>query len=641
MERNQMYAIIVIVIVVAGAGVAFVFLSQPTQTPEDQFIVETIGNPLSMDPHVNYENFGGGLQENIYETLYYYPFGTDSTVPSVPLLAADDPVISADGLQYNISLRQNVKFHDGTPFNASVAKWNFERAVKAFRLAGPVWMIIEPMLGGLAVEDAAYGEGTGSQEFADAFDDWVENSGAIVVLDTYTIQYNLVEPFAPFISAMTYRVGAFMSPTYVLSNPCNDTVPVGGDWTEHYGNDYGEWQSVWMEDHTCGTGPYMLDEWRPNEYIHMVIAEDYWRADATEAGIAPPSYAGAIKEVWYKTNEDTTGRLLNLRTGLADVVYWPTTNADEIWDNVTLASSDTNIHVNTGGFSYTLMAFTFLFHDMNITRGTAAPVEITSPFTYRGLRKCFAYAFDYESAINAIVRGWGFQAKGFIPQGMFGQNSEYWLEHYNITAAVEFWNTAMNEPGFVDIINQLDGYIELYYNSGNVIREQGSLLLKDGLSAVMAHADTNLTGITATMTNGEPGVELRVNALEWANMLLKMDNHELPIWLIGWAPDYADPDNYALPFVKSTGTFMLASGYNNTDVDALVAAGKGETDLVARQAIYDEMQELVAYDQPSIYMYQPSEFRVWRNWMKGNGLTFNPMYGTYYWYHLHKLYPTT
>ncbi|MHA2214147.1 MAG: ABC transporter substrate-binding protein, partial [Candidatus Thorarchaeota archaeon] len=376
MERNQMYAIIVIVIVVAGAGVAFVFISQPTQTPEDQLIVETIGNPLSMDPHVNYESFGGGLQENIYETLYYYPFGTDSTEPTVPLLASDDPVISADGKQYNISLRQNVIFHDGTPFNASVVKWNVERAVKAFRLAGPVWMIIEPLAGGLAVEDAAYGDGTGGPEFKAAFDNWVATSNAIVVLDTYTVQFNLEEAFAPFIAAMTYRVGAMMSPTYVLSNPANDTVPAGGDWTEHYGNDYGEWQSVWMETHTSGTGPYMLNEWRPNEYIHMIYFEDYWRADATEAGIAPPSYAGSIKEVWYKTNEDTTGRLLNLRTGLADVVYWPTTNADEIWDNTTMASSDPNIHVNTGGFSFTLMAFTFLFHDMNITRGTAAPVEI-------------------------------------------------------------------------------------------------------------------------------------------------------------------------------------------------------------------------------------------------------------------------
>lgn len=637
-----MYAIIVIVIVVAGAGVAFVFLSQPTQTPEDQFIVETIGNPVSMDPHVNYESFGGGLQENIYETLYYYPFGTADTEPTLPLLASAAPEISEDGLQYNISLRQNVIFHDGTPFNASVVKWNFERAVKAFRLAGPVWMIIEPIQGGLALEDIAYdGDlGPASPEFEAAFENWTA-SDAIVVLDTYTIQFNLAAPFAPFIAAMTYRVGAQVSPTYVLSNPCNDTVPAGGDWREHYGNDYGEWQSTWMETHTCGTGPYMLDEWRPNEYIHMILFEDYWRADATGAGIAPPSYAGAFKEVWYKTNEDTTGRLLNLRTGLADNVYWPRTNAPEIWDNVTMGSSDPNIYVSTGGFSYTLMAFTFLYYDLNITRGGAAPVTVTSPFTYRNLRKCLAYAFDYDAAIDAIVNGWGTRARGFIPKGMFGHNDTMWTEYYNISRAVEWWNAAMNEPGFVDIINSLQGYFEMIYNSGNVVREQGALLLKDGLAKVMADDNCNLTGITATMTNGEHGVEIKVSALEWSNMIIRMDNHELPMWLIGWAPDYADPDNYALPFVKSTGTFMLASGYNDTRVDELVALAKGETDPDTRMAYYNEMQERVAYDQPSIYMYQPTEFRVWRTWMQGNGMNWNPMYSTYYWYHMHKVYPTT
>lgn len=639
-----MYAIIVIVIVVAGAGVAFVFLSQPTQTPEDQLIIETIGNPVSLDPHVNYETRGGAIQEQVYETLYYYPFGTADTVPSVPLLAASAPEISADGKQYNITLRQGITFHDGTPFNASVAKWNFERAVKAFRLAGPVWMIIEPILGGLALEDIAYDPdlGPASPEFAAAFDNWTANSGAIVVLDNYKIQYNLAEAFAPFIPAMTYRVGAMMSPTFVLSNPCNDSVPVGGDWREHYGNDYGEWQSVYMEDHMCGTGPYMLDEWRSGEYIHLYLYEEYWRADATEAQIRPPAYAGSIKEVWSRTNEDTTGRHLNLRTGLADIVYWPTTHADEIWDNVTLGSSDPNIDVSTGGFSFTLMAFTFLFHDLNITRGGGAPVEIQSPFTYWALRKCLTYAFDYDSAIDAIVRGWGFKAHGFIPQGMFGHNSSYWTETYDIDTAVDYWNQAMNEPGFVDIINTLDGYFELIYNSGNVIREQGSLLLKDGLQKVMDHPSANLTGITATMTNGEPGVEIRVSGMEWSNMIIRMDNHELPMWLIGWAPDYADPDNYALPFVKSTGTFMLASGYNNSVVDDLVNAGKTETDPVIRQQIYNDMQEIIAHDQPSIYMYQPSEFRVRRAWLAGSGINWSPMPSTtYYWYHIHKVYPTT
>ena len=65
-----------------------------------------------MDPHVNYETFGGWIAYNMYETLYTYPFGTDSTIPSTPLLAASMPVVSADGLNYTIGLREGITFQD-------------------------------------------------------------------------------------------------------------------------------------------------------------------------------------------------------------------------------------------------------------------------------------------------------------------------------------------------------------------------------------------------------------------------------------------------------------------------------------------------------------------------------------------------
>jgi peptide/nickel transport system substrate-binding protein len=622
--RRDNVAVVMITIIILM--VAFILIDTGQDSvPVDTFMVETIGNPDSMDPHVNYESFGSGLHFNIYETLYTYPWGSNNTEPSVPLLASGAPEISADGMQYNISLRENVIFHDGTPFNASCVKWNFERAMRQFDTHGPVWMIAESLRGGEVVELEAYVNGTRSDEFIAAFDDWQANSGAIVVLDTYTIQFNLECPFAPFIAATTYEVGAQMSPSYVLSNPNNDT----GAMDSHWGADYGE-VHTWMETHTCGTGPYMLEEWKHDEFIKMVIFDDYWRADATEAAIEPPAYAGSITEVLYKTVEDTIERLSNLLTGASDTCYWPTANGDEIWDNVTLNSKDPNIDVITSGISYTLMAFTFDFNPVNITRDGVLK-EVQSPFVFRELRKCFAYAFDYDAAINSIIRGWGAQAKGFIPQGMFGHNSSYWLEHYDIDKAVAWWNAAMNQPGFIDEINAMEGYIDLYYNSGNVIRKHGSLLLKNGFNAVMNHADLNLTGIS-------PIPEARVTEYEWANYL--MLGWELPksmIYLIGWAPDYADPHNYAWPFVHSNGTFMKESGYGNVTVDEWIVNASKSTDPAERLEIYGRIQEQVAYDQPSIYMYQPRRLEVRRAWLQGSGLELNPMHG-YYWYHIYKDY---
>ncbi len=622
-RRKSNYAIAFILLaMVAVSGTGTLFLSQPMRIPSDEFIVETIGNPNSMDPHVDYSSFGSAMIFNVYETLYTYPWGTNSTQPTVPLLAAAAPVISSDGLQYNISLRQGIIFHDGTPFNASCVKWNIERVAKIFDTEGPARIIIEPLSGGGTLMDEAYVNGTSSSEFQAAFDEWQANSSAIIVLDTYTIQFNLEHSFAPFIAALTHPVGSIISPTYVLESPANDTGPMDSHWGVHHGQ-----IGTWMDTHTCGTGPYMLDEWRPYEFIHLDLFDDYWRADSTETAIEPPDYAGSITGVWYKINEDKTGRLLNLRTGLADSVYWPTTNADEIWDNVTLSSKDPNIEVMTDGLGYTLTAFTFNFNPINITRG-GNTTEVTSPFIYRELRKCFAYAFDYQAAITAILGGWGVQAKGFIPQGMFGQNSSYWDEEYIVSKAVDWWNTAMNVSGFVDTINAMEGYIDLFYNMGNVVREQGSLLMKDGFESVMSDPRTNLTGIS-------PVPEVRVNCLAWANMITKMEDGEIPIWLVGWSPDSADPHDYAWQFVHSQGTHMKLSGYGNATVDEWIVNASESTSSAERLDLYRQIQEQVAHDQPSIYLYQPRQFETHRAWTKGSGLNFNPMHD-YYWYHIWK-----
>ncbi|MFW9800680.1 MAG: ABC transporter substrate-binding protein, partial [Candidatus Thorarchaeota archaeon] len=616
-RRKSNYVILLLLLALAGvSGTGFVFLSQPSYPPSDIFIMETAGDPDSMDPHVNDDIYGARVLFNVYETLYTYPWGSATTESAVPLLAALAPATSTDGLQYNISLRQEVIFHDGTPFNASCVKWNIERAAKMFDVNGPAWMIIEPLKGGGTLKNEAYVSGTSSPEFAAAFDDWQANSSALVVLDAYTIQFNLEYLFAPFIAAMTHSVGSMISPTYVLTHTDNDT----GAMESHWGVDHGQ-TSTFMETHACGTGPYLLEEWRPNEFLKLELFEDYWRMDVAELVIAPPEYAGHIETVLVRVNEDVTGRKLNLRTGLADYVDWPITNADEIWVNDTAGSMDPNIEVRTDGLIYSMMAFTFNFNRVNITR-QGNETEVQSPFVYRELRKCFAYAFNYDEAIDTIVRGWGVQARGFIPQGMFGQNSAYWPEHYDIDEAVDWWNQAMLQPGFVETINNMSGYIDLYYNSGSVIREESFLLMRDGLASVMGNPATNLTGIS-------PVPEVRVNGLTRQNYLNKVDNGEQPIWLTSWDPDYADPHNYALTFAHSQGTYMSVSSYHNSTLDEWIVNASESADPAQRLELYNKIQEQVSFDQPSIYMYQPRQFIVHRAWLKGRGLNFNPMHDFY------------
>lgn len=67
---------------------------------------------------------------NIYEGLYGF---AEKNAEVKPLLATELPEISDDGLIYTIKLREGVKFHDGTDFNADAVKTSIERLLEPNR----------------------------------------------------------------------------------------------------------------------------------------------------------------------------------------------------------------------------------------------------------------------------------------------------------------------------------------------------------------------------------------------------------------------------------------------------------------------------------------------------------------------------
>lgn len=90
----------------------------------------TIGTTLkarTLDPADSYELAGLNLIYNIGESLYTYKLGTTELIP---LLAKAMPIISDDALTYKIPLREGVKFHDDTVFNAEAMKFSLDRFMK-------------------------------------------------------------------------------------------------------------------------------------------------------------------------------------------------------------------------------------------------------------------------------------------------------------------------------------------------------------------------------------------------------------------------------------------------------------------------------------------------------------------------------
>lgn len=159
----------------------------------------------------------------IYDTLLHFE---DESTEVEPWLA-ESYEISDDGLVYTLNLRQDVKFHDGTDFNAEAVKFNLERQ-------------IDPNHPFHDTGEFAYAE------FTWGMVDSVE------VVDDYTVRITLKEPFAPFENHLAMHPAAMVSPAAV----------------EQYGRDF--------SNNPVGTGPFRFVSWTPGVEVVLEKNTDYW-----------------------------------------------------------------------------------------------------------------------------------------------------------------------------------------------------------------------------------------------------------------------------------------------------------------------------------------------------------------------------
>src|SRR5438045_538390 len=138
--------------------------------PRDTMVIGLVAEPVTMDPPQITDLNSTRVAKRIFEGLVAQELGSYKLVPGL----AQSWDISKDGLTYTFKLRPNVKFHDGTPFNAEAVKFVFERQLND---KGPYYA-------------------TGTYPYVKGF---LGNVAGVEVLDARTVQLKLKAPLAPFL----------------------------------------------------------------------------------------------------------------------------------------------------------------------------------------------------------------------------------------------------------------------------------------------------------------------------------------------------------------------------------------------------------------------------------------------------------
>lgn len=182
------------------------------------------GDSVSLDPAIVTDGESFKVTENLFETLLN--FGEEDTTIHPGL--AESWEISDDNLQYTFKLRQGVKFHDGTDFNAEAVVKNVER-----------WK-------------------AGTEEQFYYFNSMFKAEGEdiiteVIAEDEYTVTFKLSRPQAPFLKNIAMSPFGIASPTAF----------------EAAGDTFG--------DAPVGTGPFKFVDWKRNDSITVEKFEDYWQ----------------------------------------------------------------------------------------------------------------------------------------------------------------------------------------------------------------------------------------------------------------------------------------------------------------------------------------------------------------------------
>ena len=338
---------------------------------KDTGITVQIGpNPETLDPALNSAVDGGNMLITLFETLLI--IDEDNKVQPGQ---AEKYEVSDDGLTWTFTMRDGLKWSDGTSLDAKDFEYTFKRVANP-ELAAPYAETVVGMIEGY--EDAI---GNPDAEGKTTTDPDPEKLNVKASDDGKTLTVKLAYPCSYFDKIVAFGT---MSPVQKA------TVEANGD----------SWATK-PDTYVCN-GPYMITEWTPSERI--VCKKN-------------PNYVGGWDSKRI-VNEDLT--FLLLEDSSASYTAYTSGQAQLIKDVPTEEIPSLKKSEDGGDFYVDTILGTY-YLSMNLNK---------APFNNKLVRKALSLAIDRDYVANTIMQGTYSPAYNFIgpgvvdSEGMFFDNAK-------------------------------------------------------------------------------------------------------------------------------------------------------------------------------------------------------------------------
>jgi len=531
--------------VVAGANIKTQSISKaavttPVASAPKPLIYLTGSDLVDMDPQIEYDTASADVFNQVCETLFTNNL-TDPNLGVIPRLATGY-VWSNNATQLTINLHTGITFSDGTPFNKTTVVWNFERIFWLFNWTSeyPTYMSWMP-----APFDTINNKQVSKFEY-------LLDSGTMPMVDKIwanaaneSVTMDLTGPLASLPAVLGWS-GFCM----IAQHNSYAVTPLNGTTNQF----------------PIGTGPYVLTSRTPTERIQFDANPSYWR------GVA--NITTLIYNI-IKDSQTRTTAMYNLEGSILDA---------PVAAMIPLLQASTSLKVDVS------------------TTLTTAYIGMNNLDINRTWRQAISFCFDYNYFLTQIEQGYASRMQGPLVPGLPYYNGSLSYPTMNITLARQILINAKIVPAGLRAAAQSNLHNDAWwqnlaatspirtfnysYNVESLARTQTGTLMKSDLALI--------------------GCGCTLNGLDWVTYVTEIydvtQDKKFGLFMIGWAPDYVDPDDYTSPLL-ATGSSSNDALVSDSSLDLKMAAARVETNTTLRAQDYSWIQNYTAnYLYPWLFL---------------------------------------
>lgn len=299
-----------------------------------------------------------------------------------------------------------------------------------------------------------------------------------------------------------------------------------------------------------GMGPYKVVSFKRDEEVILESNPEFF-------GDAP-----AIGRVVIRYYADATTMRLALENNEVDLVYKDLNPSDKV--DLIANDSFNNYEIASSYIRYLCFETS------------------ESYFKDNRLRQAVAAMIDRQPLIDKVFLGQMEPLYSMIPKGMSWHSDDFKTELGD--GNIELAEKLLKEAGY-SASNPFE--FELWYTPSHY-----------------GDTEVDMAEVLRDQMDKSELINITVKSAEWSTYIDNWDDKTMPSFLLGWYPDYMDPDNYTAAFAGTSGSAGMGIYFSDPEWDALFKKEQTAPSQDVRADVFEELQMLWTEEVPTAPIFQ-------------------------------------